>query len=387
METATKVNLKIKQYQSKSKSKVYIYYEVSGKSPEGTRVRKCFSELAKAKEWKEAKEIELMNGRFLHATVTRLSQDEIHEAESAYNRLGKQSLSKAVDFFLTNYKPVDEEIDLEDAVELFYWEKKKQIKPRTLVQLDNSMKHFRNFIGKDTKVHQITTKLCEDFLKSKGEAPKTWNNYRADIHNFFEFAKDSRRRWISYNPVADIIKYKIQRGMPDVLTLEQCKELMSYVENYEGGKLVPYFALCLFAGIRPAGEIFALADHPERDRLIDMENKVIHILPEISKTNQYRQVKIRPALESFLKAYPGPIKCDGYDRGIKEIRSHCNLGHDILRHTFYSMNVGAFKSVGEAAIEGGSSEYVVKKHYLNLKTTQEAEQFWGIRVDASAFFN
>jgi hypothetical protein len=38
-------------------------------------------------------------------------------------------------------------------------------------------------------------------------------------------------------------------------------ELMAYVEGYQGGQLVPFFALCLFAGIRPclrSGEILKI---------------------------------------------------------------------------------------------------------------------------------
>jgi len=97
------------------------------------------------------------------------------------------------------------------------------IRYRTLIQLDNSMKHFREFIGASVKVFQITTKRCEDFLHSRGESPKTWNNYRADIHSFFEFAKDPRRLWIAENPVSRIVKHDIERGMPEVLSVEQCR--------------------------------------------------------------------------------------------------------------------------------------------------------------------
>ena len=56
---------------------------------------------------------------------------------------------------------------------------------------------------------------------------------------------------------------------------------MSFVEVYEEGRLVPFFALCLFAGIRPCiftGEILKL--RPEHVRL---DTGVIHIEPKVSK--------------------------------------------------------------------------------------------------------
>jgi hypothetical protein len=60
------------------------------------------------------------------------------------------------------------------------------------------------------------------------------------------------------------------------------------------------------------------------------------------------------------------------------------LGHDVLRHTFFSMHVAKHKSVGEAALEGGNTEAVLKKHYLNLATYTEGDEFWGIVPEAPA---
>ena len=49
-----------------------------------------------------------------------------------------------------------------------------------------------------------------------------------------------------------------------------------------------------------------------------------------------------------------------------------------MRHTFISMFVAKFRSIGEAALQAGNSESIIRKHYLDLKTTEEAEQFFGI---------
>ena len=48
------------------------------------------------------------------------------------------------------------------------------------------------------------------------------------------------------------------------------------------------------------------------------------------------------------------------------------------------MHVAAFKSVGEAALEGGNTEAVLKKHYLNLATYTEGDEFWCIVPEAPA---
>ena len=61
-----------------------------------------------------------------------------------------------------------------------------------------------------------------------------------------------------------------------------------------------------------------------------------------------------------------------------KFRDKFRLTHDVLRHTFISMFVAKFRSLGEAALQAGNSESIIRKHYLDLKTTQEAEEFFGI---------
>jgi hypothetical protein len=49
-----------------------------------------------------------------------------------------------------------------------------------------------------------------------------------------------------------------------------------------------------------------------------------------------------------------------------------------MRHTFISMFVAKFRSIGEAAIQAGNSEGIIRRHYLDLKSAGEAETYWSI---------
>jgi hypothetical protein len=42
------------------------------------------------------------------------------------------------------------------------------------------------------------------------------------------------------------------------------------------------------------------------------------------------------------------------------------------------MHVAKFRSMGEAALQAGNSESIIRKHYLDLKTPAEAEEFFSI---------
>ncbi len=146
------------------------------------------------------------------------------------------------------------------------------------------------------------------------------------------------------------------------------------------GCMVPYFALCLFAGIRPDwedGEIGKI-----QPGHINLKTGVIHLEPEVSKVNEKRIIKIQPNLALWLERYPAdnfPIIPPTSFREMRiNIRRRFNLGYDILRHTFISMLVGAFRSVGDAALQAGSSESIIRRFYLDLKSEEAADDFWRI---------
>jgi len=167
--------------------------------------------------------------------------------------------------------------------------------------------------------------------------------------------------------------------MAQTVTAAQAAALMERMETYDGGRWVPCFALCLFAGIRPGvphGEITKLK--PDAVNLVD---GVIHISAEVSKVREPRKVTIQPNLAAWLRAYPldkGPIILGNFKKRRDRFAKKFNLTHDVLRHTFISMFVAKFRSIGEAAIQAGNSEAIIRKHYLDLKTTTEADAFFSI---------
>ena len=249
-------------------------------------------------------------------------------------------------------------------------------------------------------VHEMGLGDVEGFLRSlrakDGQGPasrKSWNNGRADLHAFFAWAAGEKKgrkisgaaRLISENPAAAVAKHRLGRGLPEVLTVDQSREVLHYAAAHEGGALAKYFALALFAGLRtgPDGELHKLAGQPDRAKWIDLPRGVIHVQPEISKTHQYRQVTIRPALHAWLTRFSGEIWPRNGDRMLKHVRARFALGHDVLRHTFFSFLVAAEGSVERAALEGGNTESILRRHYLNLSTVGEAGGFWKILPPAT----
>jgi integrase len=207
---------------------------------------------------------------------------------------------------------------------------------------------------------------------------KTYNNRRGVISGFLKFAQ--QRDWIAENPLNKIPAHRIRRrrGGAQTLTATQAQELMEFVETNHPAA-VPFFALCLFAGIRPClrtGEITRLK--PGHVRLTD---GIIRIDGEVSKIREPRTITIQPNLAAWLGAYPlekNPIIPANLQHLREKAVEKFDLTHDVMRHTYISMFVAKFRSIGEAALQAGNSESIIRKHYLDLKDPAEAELFFGI---------
>jgi hypothetical protein len=191
--------------------------------------------------------------------------------------------------------------------------------------------------------------------------------------------------------VTPIPAFRLTHGMPEILSATTAAKIMEYVETYTGGSrdlpagcMAPYFALCLFAGIRPCparGEVSKLAKLPDLEKAIDLALGTIRISPEVSKVKAVRQITIQPNLAAWLTRYPVkkfPIIPLGSKKMIREIRKKFGIGADVLRHTFISMHVAKFKSMGDAALEAGNSETMIRRHYFNTVTAADATAFWAI---------
>ena len=362
-----------------------IVFRVSGWL-DGKRFRKNFPTRPEAEAERQVLEVCRLQGEAgIHTAATRLTDDQLHEAEMVFRRLSGQShpLSFYVEFALANYHEPQRQQSLVDAVTEYLAVKKveyeQQIISRTqFASIRRSLavlqKHFPGVTMGELSAPRLTA-----YLQHGKVSLKTYNNRRGIISTLLKFAL--QQDWITKNPVEKIPYHRIahRRGSAVTLTAAQAQELMAYVEGYQEGRLVPFFALCLFAGIRPCvrfGEICKL-----RAEDVRLDTGVIHIEPDVSKVRMKRNVTIQPNLAAWLRAYPlkdFPIIFPNLPNHRAQIVTRFGLTHDVMRHTFISMFVAKYRSMGEAALQAGNSESIIRKHYLDLKSPAEAEQFFGI---------
>lgn len=380
---------RIRSIKAKDHGFVYQTFQVVGYL-NGERVRRKFKSREAAVGEVSRLEVEAANAASgTRAVNTRLTVAQVATAETLFS-LTPDPFA-AVQWYLVNYRPAVAEMPVETARDAFLADRTPHISTSALRDYVRTLKGLCALYPARA-VHAFTATEIEAFLKAKASGPKRHNNMRSDLHAFFNFCMSVSRKWIRENPVAGTTKFKIARGIPEIITAEKAAALMEYVESYKcgdrcdhpAGFLAPYFALCLFGGIRPSvsdGEIRKLSDSADVDRLIDTRLGVVRITPEISKVGAIRQVKIRPNLAAWLARYPVkdfPIIVPNMLEKVSHVRKRFALTDDVLRHTYISAHVAKFQSLGAAALEAGNSEAMIRKHYLNMMSDADAEAFWGI---------
>ena len=352
----------------------------------GLRVRKNFKtreEAAAEKAVLDIKAVQATSG--LRTIATALTDEQTREAEAIYQRIaGKpRPLSFYVDFALANYREPENQKSLSTAIEDYKLSKAHEheqghISAPQLARIGWDLKRLDEHFPKRA-VAELTLTAIIAFLEAGRPGMKTYNNRRGIVSTFFKFA--FHRGWIAENPMPKVPHYRIRRKRGSAVTFStaQAAELMEHFEQVDGGRWIPYFALCLFAGIRPGvpdGEITKI-----RPEDVNLDTGIISISSDVSKVREPRRITIQPNLAAWLRAYPltkFPIIVGNFKKRREKFRDRFSLSHDVLRHTFISMFVAKFRSMGEAALQAGNSESIIRKHYLDLKSPEEGAAFFNI---------
>jgi integrase len=398
-------DLKLKQLVAKDHGYEYTFFMVEGRDSAGTRIRKKFKDEEEARSFAAANVERVANKKALKKAIsTDLEPEQIAQAENAFRRLqGRYSLDEVLEYFLRHFQAPETAITLKVARKKFLDDKEtgKLVRERYIYQLERTLLQFTAFIARrivetegverECSVHEISTgdvKAYLESLKAKDgkhrAAFKTWNNYRNDLSTFFAWCLG--QKWCAENPVTKTHHYEKklvdqQRPEPDVLTPEQAEALLAHVATFKGGAYAKFFALLLFAGLRPV-EAHKLARHERWEELIEGE---IELPAAITKTGRKRTITIQPNLKEWLAAFPGEILPEkNTDRELKDIRRKFKLTHDVCRHTFFTFHVAEFNSFGLAAKEGGNSEAIVKEHYESpaKRRGEQAKKFWTLSPPA-----
>jgi hypothetical protein len=217
-------------------------------------------------------------------------------------------------------------------------------------------------------VSSVSSSTISAWVDSLDVQPVSVDTYLRKLTVFFHWA--CRKTYTTANPMDGVIRPKVPPPTIHILTPTDAQTLLETCRKVDR-PFLPYFAVGLFAGIRPA----------ELLRLTEESVRVSHIEVKASqsKTRQRRLVEIHPTLAAWL-AIPG-VKWalanarTRFERVVEA--SGLDWHQDIMRHSFCSYAYPIRGAVW-TSIQSGHSESMLFKHYRELVTEDQAREFWAI---------
>jgi len=235
------------------------------------------------------------------------------------------------------------------------------------------------------RILEITESSMQEYLDGLSVGYRAKQNRRNLFSQFFNWCK--RQGFTNENPLQNI-QIVVPEKEVQIFSVEECMTLMKTCET-SFPALVPYFAISLFAGLRP-NECKLL-----QWEQIHIDELQITVLAPTSKTREGRNVKIEPTLKYWLESYTGKkegfiVEQKSYRTQMEKLRIH--LGYkvrgknpdgavwhcDICRHTMASYWLQKYNERGHLAEQMGNSLKMIKKHYKQVVTNSDTEKFWSI---------
>lgn len=376
---------------------VWVTHLVQGWQEDGKWKRKQFFERADAERFAALKRVELENkGRAQQMILSILTQEQHDNAVSALAKVGETySLADAVDYFLKHHRPPKFTIRLAEAIKHYIDDKERDgLRDRTVQSIKWSLNVFCKAID-DPYVHEVTPAQVESHLRGlrakdgiSTATRRSWEIHRGALSGFFAWSASrdvaSNRPFTFSNPVESVRKFSArqvregQKSKIDTTLPADVLHIFSVLMRWRGGVMVRSFAYLYFLGLRPI-ELSRL--HGREEELVNLKTMTVTIPSAVSKTRYDRQVKIPENLAAWFAAAPGPIKPARFKDLCTMVRKHFKMTPDVARHSFISYHVALHRSIGDAALQAGNSESVVRKNYLNTHTREEGGQFFRIVPD------
>jgi len=176
------------------------------------------------------------------------------------------------------------------------------------------------------------------------------------------------------DPVSAVPRPVLDDKPPGILTVEQAKELMKVCRERDPA-MCGFFALALFAGIRPSQLLHMTAEN------VHLDEKVVRAVGWQTKSRQNRLVDLSDNCVAWCRIgmeLPPPNWRKRFDK-VRLVAGIDEWPPDCMRHSFASYHLAAHGSADQTAAQmGHRSTEMIFQHYRELVPKKEAEKFWQI---------
>lgn len=315
-----------------------------------------------------------------HSQALGLTDRQKLEASECFRLLEKHagSLLDAVHHYVIYLEQAKRSIPVDELFEEFLSVKRQDnASPKYLADLRSKLGRFVTSFH-DRLVCNLTTAELETWIRGLDLGAVSRESYRRNLSVMLEFGR--RRGYLRANPAADIKIRRRPEGEVSILTPDELRNLLTKCAH----EIVPYVAICAFAGLRPSEA--ASLDWSD----IHCDTMQIEVRARHSKTRRYRLVPIQPNLNQWLTQFRGDDGVVCYSRrkfreAYKEAGMHV-WKMDVLRHSYGTYRLPILKSADALALEMGNSPDVIFRHYRRPVNEVSASAYFNIRPEIQPRF-
>lgn len=331
----------------------------------GKRLRRTFRTAAQARQWLDAQ----------MASPCTLTASQLAQAAEAFALLPPGvSLIEALRRGLEAVTATPSAYPLHTLAEAFIGERARELRPRTLQSYRAILARAVREMG-DT-LEAYTPEAITRWVSTMG--PHNRNLFIRSLSAFFGWAV--AQGYAQSNPLEKVKLAKTPEPSRAVLTPAQVAHLLRTALEVDA-RTVPYFAICAFAGIRPAECV--------RLRAENIGAHYITLTGSVTKTASARTVAIRPNLRAILDAHPiigGVTAGLSAERFVKRAgavvkASGIEWTQDVLRHSFASY---AYEATGDAAATAAEMGHrgtdIFFRHYRGLVPPGSGAAWFAVTV-------
>ena len=375
-------------YESRSKGRVrycFAYYR------DGRRLRQFFADLEAAK--KEARFVaQRIQSGLQHVTDLKPHERDsyvravellaeldiplvaaIEDYVQARKLADGESLAAMAADHRRVFKPLARRAKVPDVVEELVAARSQDGASRSyLANLRAVLKRFSTAFPNE--ILGIKSSEIDVWLRGLGVSISSRNSMLAFVRVLFSFAR--ARNYLPADQVTAAEQVKKTKSNHDAVEIFAPEEMTALL-HAAPMHLVPILAIGAFAGIRTA----------ELNRLewsaVDLDRGIIELRAAQAKTASRRIIPITDNLRAWLEPLPHRGRVVAHAGLHKETTALARAlkirwPRNVLRHSFISYRIAIVKSADQVALEAGNSPAIIFKHYRELTTEEQANDWFGI---------
>ena len=253
------------------------------------------------------------------------------------------------------------------------------------------LRDIRSRLGQFSRAFQapiqsLTAASVRDWLRSlkkpNGDplSTRTLNNLLRLIGSLLHFGR--RQKYVDRDLVEEISEIDLGRSAPTETGIFSPEDLRNLLDHCPEDLIAP-LAIGAFCGLRTS-ELGRLDW-----RSVDLASGFIRIEAKIAKTATRRIIPIPTNLREWLSPVAkseGPINPSTDDRGLNHrlVRGPARSAKvtwvkNGLRHSFCSYRLAQTNNAAQVALEAGNSPTMIFRHYRELVTPAQAQEWFSIR--------